>query len=388
MANATRVALLIEPTNSHNQGILSGVKEYILKQRPNWIFHGIGGDVQLLKDWQADAAIVQATTAALEEELLSWGGPCVNVAAWLEKQVLPSVQIDSYSIGQMAAKYFLSQGFRHFAFAGYPQVYYARQRLKGFRDVLQQNGLTSTSLTEDRPPPSDPLTMNWVAKEKWMGSWLLAQPRPFALFAQTDMTAWELAEVCRLHGLRIPTETALLGVDNETYCELAIPTLSSIENNKKMLGYQAAAMLDAWLQGRRPSSEPVLVPPVGLVNRESTDALAMEDAELAKAIRYIHKHFAQPVGVDELAKHASVSRRSLERKFQSTLGRSPREEIQRVRLERAKALLAQTTLGTAPIAQQTGFSNPQRLSNVFKSVTGMTPMEYRQKFQTHARTSS
>ena len=385
MANAKRVALLIEPTNSHNQGILSGVKEYILKQRPSWIFHGIGGDVQLLKDWEADAAIVQATTAQLEDELLRWGGPCVNVATWLEDQSLPSVQIDSLSIGQMAAKYFIAQGFRHFAFAGNTGIYYARQRLKGFREVLQQSGLTCSNLYEDRPPPGDPFSLSWVNKEKWLGPWLVAQPRPFALFAANDMLAWELAEVCRLNSLRIPTEAALLGVDNETYCELAIPTLSSIENNKKMLGYQAAAMLDAWLSGKKPSSTPVLIPPVGLVNRESTDALALEDPELAKAIRFIHKHFAQSVGVDELAKHASVSRRSLERKFQSTLGRSPREEIQRVRLERAKALLAQTTLGTAPIAQQTGFSNPQRLSNVFKSATGMTPMEYRQKFQTHSR---
>jgi LacI family transcriptional regulator len=136
-------------------------------------------------------------------------------------------------------------------------------------------------------------------------------------------------------------------------------------------------MLEGIMQGGRAPRQPVLIAPVGVVTRQSSDIVAIDDPHLAQAVRFIRAHGCQPLAVKMLLAQAEVSRRTLEQKFQRALGRTPHEEIVRVRIDQARQLLARTDLSMPEVAARSGFSNAERLSVVFKEQTGFSPTQYR-----------
>jgi LacI family transcriptional regulator len=105
------------------------------------------------------------------------------------------------------------------------------------------------------------------------------------------------------------------------------------------------------------------------------------------ALHYIRNHLAEPLRVSTIAAALTVRRRALEQKFRSLLGRSVLDEIHRVRVEQAKGLLATTDLLVSQVAEQSGFSTPQRMATVFRKMTGMSPGGYRRQ-ATGSRTPS
>jgi LacI family transcriptional regulator len=131
------------------------------------------------------------------------------------------------------------------------------------------------------------------------------------------------------------------------------------------------------MAGRDPGPMTRLVPPIGVVTRQSTDVLAVEDRNVARAVRYIREHACEGICVDDVVSHAALSRRLLETRFKKLLGRSPHDEITRVQLRRVKELLAETDLPLAEIADRTGFRYVEYLSAVFKNKTGMPPGQFR-----------
>jgi LacI family transcriptional regulator len=143
------------------------------------------------------------------------------------------------------------------------------------------------------------------------------------------------------------------------------------------VGYDAAALLDALLCGKKGVKRKNFMPPSGLVSRQSTDVLQVGDAVVAKALQFIQEHISEPFKVEDLLKHSFISRTLLERKFQIELGRTPLVEIRRQRVRRARQLLADTDLPLVAIAEASGFSSEIRLSTVFKELTGQAPSAFR-----------
>jgi LacI family transcriptional regulator len=185
--------------------------------------------------------------------------------------------------------------------------------------------------------------------------------------------------MCRQLGIDVPNDIALLGIDNdELECLLATPPLSSIVNPGEQNGYKAAKILDRWIStGRRPKRKAFFTPPTHVVARQSTDMIAVADPDVSAAVAFIRNHATENIGVPEVVSGLSISRRGLERRFHQILGRSVLQEIQRVRIERAKHLLVETNLLMPAIARHSGFSTPQRLAVVFRHVTDESPMIYR-----------
>ena len=159
--------------------------------------------------------------------------------------------------------------------------------------------------------------------------------------------------------------------------KICSPPLSGVAVAAEQIGHQAADLLARLMRGRRPPKSPAFVPPVAVVTRRSTDTLAMDNPRLVQAVAYIRSHAAQPILVEDVAGRVGVSRRQLERLFRETLGRTPGAEIQRLRLERAKELLAQSDLPVAEIAATSGFGTAEYLATLFKQATGLTPLRYR-----------
>jgi LacI family transcriptional regulator len=176
----------------------------------------------------------------------------------------------------------------------------------------------------------------------------------------------------------VPEEIAVLGVnDDELICEMANPPLSSVVHNARRIGYEAAAMLDRLMQGRKVVAD-LVIDPLGVKTRQSTDLLAIEDPEVAKAVRFIREHACEGIRVDDVLDQVALSRRTLEMRFRDAVGRPPHVEIRRVQLERVKELLVTSDFKLDRIAELTGFSTAQYLAGLFHRVVNMTPGAWRQ----------
>lgn len=226
----------------------------------------------------------------------------------------------------------------------------------------------------------DPAGHLWALDEKVL-RWVRGLPRPVGVFAANDAWGVQLIEVCRQANLRVPDDVALVGVDNDDLlCEMARPSLSSVAVPAEQVGFEAAALLDKLLAGETPAAGSALFPPVRVVARQSSDLLALDDAEVAAAVRLIRRA-GKPIQVADILREVAISRRALERRFAAVLGRGLGEEIRRVRVERARELLAGTELPMAAVAARAGYSGVTRLCVAFRKGTGYAPADYRRRFR-------
>jgi LacI family transcriptional regulator len=196
--------------------------------------------------------------------------------------------------------------------------------------------------------------------------------------AAYDYRGQQVLDACRRLGIAVPDEVAVIGVDNhELLCELSHPPMSSVIPNTHRTGYEAAALLDQMMGGHRVAGQTHLIAPLGIATRQSTDVLAIEDRHVARAVAYIRAHACEGITVDDVLRAVPQARRLLERRFKKLLGRTPHEEIRRVQLDRVKALLAQTDLSLADVAERCGYAHVEYLSVVFKKKAGLPPSQYR-----------
>jgi LacI family transcriptional regulator len=198
------------------------------------------------------------------------------------------------------------------------------------------------------------------------------------LMACNDMRGQQVLDACRASDVTVPDEVAVVGVDNEeVLCDLSDPPLSSVVPNAERIGYEAAALLEQMMAGKKVQAKPIFIEPSGVVTRRSTEVLAIEDRPVAAAARFIREHACEGIDVGDVLRAVSMSRSALDRHFIKIMGRSPKDEILRVRLNRAKQLLAETDFSQATIAEKVGLEHVEYLSRIFKKRIGLTPSEFR-----------
>ena len=197
--------------------------------------------------------------------------------------------------------------------------------------------------------------------------------------ACNDDFALSLFEMCRLHGIRVPEEVALIGVDNdELVCELTVPQLSSVAFATEQAGYEAAAALDRLMAGGG-TEDDIPVAAGRLVPRASTDVLAVEDEEVVKALHFIRQNAHRNISVGDVVRATYISQWSLGRRFRQQLGHSIRKEINRRRAEHIARMLLATDMSVDQIAYETGHPNQAHLARFFSREVGLTPREYRKR---------
>lgn len=377
----TRIGLLMRPDSGFYRGVLRGIKRYSQQQR-NWVF-GMAAKTEdlptMLKVWKPAGVVAFVYIDEKVELLEKLKTPVVSIANVREQHTIPTVSVDDIRVGRTAAQYLMQRGFCHFGFVGFPRYNYSNQRQEGFEQTLAEEGFTS-AIYHDTHWPDAASVWCWTSEKK-IEKWLSQLPKPCALFAANDAISLRLSEICRQMNLRIPEEIALLGVDDDDlFCNLANPQLSSVQIPLEQIGYETAWLLDQLMQGHKPPDKPILLPPMNVHTRQSTDIKLLDDPELAQAIQFIHDHAHEPITMEDVLNELQLSRRSLERKCQSTLGRSPLQELIRVRVQMAQNLLSQTQLPISRIAQQSGFASSKQFCTMFHKKTGMTPTDYRQQF--------
>jgi LacI family transcriptional regulator len=295
---------------------------------------------------------------------------------------IPTVCLDDQAVGRMAAQHLLDCRLRQFAFYGYTdERRVALHRFQGFADGLRARG--HSCHVSATPWPSG---NQWLTHEHHpeVIRWLKELPKPIGIMAADDASAHDLAGACLEADIGVPDQVAIIGVNNDDLlCESSWPPLSSIDGDYMRMGYQAAALLDQMMRGQTLGFEQchIMLPPVSAVQRVSTSVLAVSDPHLAKAVRYIREHACDPCNVQDVLKQVPVARRWLERQFMQQLGRSPYQEIQRVRIDAAKRLLQDSNMTLPDVAEHCGFTAVQNFNTAFKQVAQTTPAAYRRIIQ-------
>jgi LacI family transcriptional regulator len=380
---ATRIGLVFDRSLDYCRGVLRGVKRFA-QTRPQWTFAvvaPVAPELKILTGLRPAGMIAHVFSRHLADLLRQVRKPIVNVSSVLPRLSLPTVQIDNAAIGRLAAEHLLERGFRDLAFVGNPRFGYSSVQEAAFIQVARRAGLPVACFYDRSERTFHPLGRLWGFDAR-LRAWLKSLPTPIGTFATTDLWGVQLTEACHEVGLRVPEDVAVVGVDNDSLlCELSRPSLSSVALPTEQVGFEAAALLDRILSGAPVSKQEKLLPPLGIVARQSSDILAITDSDVAAAIRFIRDRAHSVVSVSQVVREVALGRRSLERRFHRILGRGISQEIRRVHLERAKALLATTHLSIAEVAEQSGFTENKHLSAVFRDALGITPSAYRREVQ-------
>jgi LacI family transcriptional regulator len=374
---APKIALLIETSNAYARGLLRGIVAYIREHQPWSLYlseHNRGDKVpSWLSSWKGDGIIARIENPSIAAALRNLSAPIVDVSAARLVPSLPWFETDDGAVAHLAAEHLLERGFSNFAFAGDSRFNWSKWRGEHFENCIRAAGhQCSVYNSPRRPPPDDDSLIEDLA------NWLKELPKPVGVMACYDFRGQQVLDACRRHNIAVPDEVAVIGVDNdELLCELSDPPLSSVIPSTHRTGYEAAALLDQMLKGRRVKGETHLIPPIGVATRQSTDVLAIHDRNIARALHYIRNNACNGINVQDVIKAVPQSRRLLEKRFQKYIGRTPHEEIIRVQLDRVKQLLTQTDLPLEEVAQRSGFAHVEYLSVAFKRETGMPPSKFR-----------
>jgi len=271
-------------------------------------------------------------------------------------------------IAQLAADYFIGRGFQHYAWLWSAP----HRRTEAYSQALEQRGVKDChAITVSSSLP-------WEKRFARLQRQLKRLPHPLALFTLEDMQGTEAIQAALAAGLRVPEDVAVLGVDNMVpVCESSAPPLSSIDIDLEGTGYQAAAMLDAHLDGQPLPSDPIIVEPKGVVTRQSTDILAVEHPEVAKALSYIWAHYREDIHVGDVVSATALSERSLYDAFERHVHAPIKYHIRRARIEHARRMLLATDRTIHAVADESGFHDVRRLHAAFKLAFGTTPAAWR-----------
>jgi len=325
--------------------------------------------------------VLARTTPTLAAAARKAGVPLVNL--WLNSPVkeLPSVFSDFEASGAMAAEHLLARGFRQLAYLGFQRDIDSRLQTQGFREVAKREGVPCTTHRFSRSG-LEGQARGWEEFISGLESWIDTWKPPIGVFVCSDLFCRYLIDVCRTKGLHVSQDVAIVGTSNEpAICDAPHPSLTSIDMGFAQIGYRAAAMLDQLMSGGKAPTAPELVAPAELIPRQSTDAFAADDPLVARALRFISEHGHERIEVKEVVAAVATNRRSLERKFNESLGRTIAGEITRLRLERAKRRMVETEAPMKDVASDAGFRNADHFYKVFTRVEGIPPTQYREERQ-------
>ena len=381
MVRRPHVALLIETSNAYARDLLHGIRAYLREHQPWSIYlaeHGRGDRVpDWLRTWQGDGIIARVENPEIAGALEEAGLPTVDVSFGLEHSPFPRVATDSKATIGLAAGHLLERGFRNFGYCGNSRYHWSEIRRRHF---LEHVG--NADFTCDVFPQSDGNLQPecWESEIGAMMAWIENLRKPAGILACYDIRGQQVLEACRRLGVRVPDEVAVVGVHNdELLCDLCDPPLSSVIPNARRAGYEAASILERMMGGEVIPAQDILLAPVGVATRQSTDVVALADSKIAEAIRFIRDHANERITVDELLRVVPMSRTTFERRFKQSLNCTPHEYILRVRIQLVKTLLSTTDLTLAAIAERTGFEHGDYMSVAFKRAVGVSPGAFRKE---------
>ena len=383
-----KIILLIDFAEEYSKGLLKGITKYSREHGP-WVFcrmplfhremKGIEGILDWALDWEADGIIGQLYNTEDIEKITQAGIPVIAQDFEERFANIPNITGAHHETGSMAADYFLKKGFKNFAFYGFSNIVWSRERAEGSDERVSRAGYGVYYFENENVHSND--SELWYYKPSSLSKWLLSLPKPIAILSCDDRLGQHITEACRHSGIRIPEEVAVLGVDNdELICELCDPPLSSIAQDAEKGGYDTARLLDRMIRNEIDTLYDIIVRPTQVITRQSTDIYATQDDFIATTLTYIHQHIDKNLQVDDVVKQVPLARRSLEMRFQHVIGYPIYKYIQNLRIEKFAKKLLETDLMVFEIALELGLNDSKNIARQFRQVKGCTPLEYRNRY--------
>lgn len=375
--------LLIDTSRVYGLGIFRGVTKYARLHGP-WIFHNtlpfFGKTMTGLPHFDSlalDGLILFTQDRKILARALKSGLPLVVRGIKGPVPGVPNIVSDNREAGAKAADYLLSLGLSDLGFCGYFGVSWSKERELGFCQEALSRGYRPDVYRQ----PKALEKRQWHREKPFLMNWLAALPKPAGILCANDDRGQQVIEACGSAGLRVPDDCAVIGVDNfDSMCEQCNPPLSSVARSFEEAGYQAAEVLAQAMAGQDVSDRTVIIRPTEIIPRQSTDILAIDDPEVAQAVRFIRQESHSPLTVENVLETVPVSRGHLDRRFVQVLGRPIHQEITRARIERITRLLLETSRSVTQISVDLGFNGPDRLSRYFQRHQGVSPRDYRRRY--------
>lgn len=392
------VAVILDATRPYDRLMIGGVAQYA-REHAGWRLYVEEDPLQKLPDlrhWHGQGIIANFDDRHVATAIRGLDIPIVGVGGgygWYDADsVIPYIYTDNQAIGRLGAEHLLGCGFEHLAFHGYPRTAtsgWSEERARAFAAAAAKAGRRCDVFTSCHGT-----ACRWEELQQELGAWIGRLPKPVGLMACNDVRARHVLEACRTLGLRVPHDVAVLGVDNdEMICELTDPPLSSIDQAARRIGYEAAATLDRLIKSaaespttrgqprksRRGAADPqrIVVPPIGVVARASTDTLATSDPAVVETLHSLRRAPSIKPAIESLAAAVGLSRASLESRFKAAVGRSIHEEHIRLRLTATRRLITGSDLPLKTVAARAGFPSVQYMTTFLRRHTGLTPARMR-----------
>jgi LacI family transcriptional regulator len=365
------VLIITDRTLSFGRGVLLGISRYTREVARDW--QPVTWDTpNRCPPWdrQFAGAVGYITYEPVVKWVLEHTPLAVSTSGQRRHLPIPRVLNDDVAIGRAGARHLLGAGHRHFLFAGCPGRQHSRDRHAG---LLRE--LRSAEVKELHGCGNEPEAIRRA---------LQSAELPLAVMADNDQIALQVLAACDDLELRVPEQVAILGVDDdELLCETARVTISSVRIDARRVGYEAAALLHRMMQGHKPPDAPVLVGPLSVTARRSTQHYAVGDPVVAHALEWIDQHCDQQINVPEVAEAVGLSRSALERHFTQAIDLTPYQAILQAHIDRAANLLANTDWSMERVARSAGFSSGKMLSTTFAKHMDCCPSEYRARHRTY-----
>lgn len=380
-AHVAEVAILVETNTSWGRSVIRGIADYAQNFGP-WNLRIEARDQSrswtLPERWQGDGLIARINTPLQVARIRELKLPVVNIDDMFESlSGVGSVLTDEVGRAKLAFEHLRGKGFRHFGYFAPPSQDYSKRRGQEFASLVRMAGF---ECEEYKPGYRSGRHISLAEELRRVRRWLEHSPRPLAVLAVDAQRGRQLAEICRSELIRVPDEVAILAGDSdELLCDVCTPPLSSIAVASQRIGYESAALLHHMMEGESPPRAPIRVAPLHVVGRQSTDALAIGDPMIVRALRFIQTHAYRGIVVEDVLADVPVSRRYLEREFRRNFGRPPAEEIRRIRLERGRELVTNSDLSIEEIAYACGYSGATQFGAAFRKRFGLTPLAYRKR---------
>jgi LacI family transcriptional regulator len=388
MKRLPRVALMIESSRVFGKDLIRGIMRYSRMHGPwmfPWIFYKddifydyvTGGsdrtELKQLRKWLPDGIITNDSKDIGKLMRL-------NIPLFVSVGINPlnphhnNVISDDFAIGKMAAEHLIERGFCHFGYCGFDDMFWSQRRCESFGARIAKAGFQAFIYRQSKSRAD----RAWLREEQILTKWLLSLPKPVAIMACNDTRGQHILEICAKVKLEVPYQVAVIGVDNDDFiCNITNPPLSSVAQDTERAGFHAGELLAKMMAGKKMRPQTVIVRPIRVVTRRSTNVMAVEDKLVSLALRFIHKNARRPIQVSDVMKALKVSRNGLNGKFMKILRRSAYSEIKRVRTGLICQMLLETDLPISDISRKLGYDNANHFARFFKQNIKMSPMEYR-----------
>lgn len=374
-----RVAILVETSLASGRQILTGISRF-LDERQDWsIYQHLGPqgtlEPEALKGWSGDGIIARITNREILDIIIDKQIPTIDVLGNVSPQVFPLVKCNDANIGSVVAKHFLKNIHRNFAFIGLAGERWSVERERAFKKEVHAVNKCVETFHIAQYPVDQSASKSTFASIK---AWLSCLTTPIAIMVASDQFAPILFEACNQLDLAIPENVSVVGVDNDDpFCNLCRPKLSSLQPDHKQVGYLAVKALSQLMDDELLAEHLIEVSSYTLFERQSSDLIAIEDQATLQAMRYIRTHAYKSPNLDEIAQASGASRSVLQRRFRQYLKRTIGDVVLNEKLRIACEMLRDTELPIAQVSERSGFNSQEYMNHVFKAHLQTTPRKYR-----------